>query len=376
MAIILAMIKKEFLQIRRDTRTLAILIFIPCFMLVMFGYALTFDVRNIDMGIWNEDISPQSRELVRAFVSSGYFQLSGAVNSGRECDEQLDREKTRVVMHIPRNWGARLIGLDPLPLQFLVDGSDPNTAVTVNSYITMIMAQQQREWQSQAPILYNTAQPGKSRIDPQPRLWYNPELKSAYYLIPGLIGFILMITAVISTSLSIVREKEKNTFEQIIVSPIHAYQYILGKLIPYIIISIIATIGILIVGHLLFGVGVKGSLLSLALVTLLFLFVCLGIGLFISSVTDSQQVAFMAATIISLLPTFLLSGFVFPIRNMPFFIQWVTYLVPARYYMVCLRDIMLKGSAWHYYVDQIAALFIYGSIILAISIFRLRRNLT
>ena len=211
-------------------------------------------------------------------------------------------------------------------------------------------------------------------IDYRPRVWYNPELRSAKFLVPGLIAFILMVTAVISTSLSVVRESEKNTIEQIIVSRARPIEFIVGKTIPFMIISFIATLVILIASYILFDVAVKGSLLLLLGITLIFLTGCLGLGLLISTVAETQQVAFILAVILTMLPTFLLSGFVFPIRNMPVVIQAITYLIPARYFLVVLRSLILKGVGLGAFYSDVLFLVAFAAIVLAVSAARMKKR--
>jgi ABC-2 type transport system permease protein len=210
-------------------------------------------------------------------------------------------------------------------------------------------------------------------IDYQPRVWYNPELKSAKFLVPGLIAFILMVTAVISTALAVVREREMGTIEQLMVSPVKPLQLILGKTIPYTVISLAATVMILVLGYILFDVSIKGSVLLLALVTIIFLVGALGMGLLISTIAETQQVAFMIAVITTMLPTFILSGFVFPIRNMPWFIQMVTYLIPARYFLVALRAIVLKGVGLGAFWEQLVFMGLFAAAVLAVSSARLKK---
>jgi len=212
-------------------------------------------------------------------------------------------------------------------------------------------------------------------IDFRPRVWYNPELKSTRFLIPGLIGFILLIITVITTSLSIVREKERNTIEQIIVSPISPFELIAGKTLPYIFISLIASILVMLASYILFGIYIKGSYILLFIITLIFLTGTLGMGILISTIAETQQVAFLLSVLSTLLPAFLLSGFVFPIRNMPVAIQVITYVLPVRYYLVVLRNIILKGSGLYAYWDQVLFLIGFAALMLGVSSIRLAKSL-
>ena len=211
-------------------------------------------------------------------------------------------------------------------------------------------------------------------IDFRPRVWFNPELRSPVYLIPGLISLILVVTAVLSTAMSIVREKEHGTMEQLIAAPIHPVQLVIGKTIPYTILSLLIAFMVLMAGSYFFNIEIQGSLWALMLVTFIFLVSCLAMGLLISTIADSQQVAFMLATIITMLPTFILSGFIFPIRNMPLFVQVVTYLIPARYYLLALRGIMLKGTSLGIFLPEIAALVLFASFMLVVSAVRMKKG--
>ncbi|MBU1319616.1 MAG: ABC transporter permease [candidate division Zixibacteria bacterium] len=367
-------IKKELRQISRDRRTLGILLFIPAFMLVMFGYALNFDVRDISLAVCDEDKTSSSREFIESFLHSEYFTLNYSVNDPRELDELLDNGDALVAIVVPIGFSESILAGRTSSVQVLVDGTNPTSASTAVGYATAIV-----QSYSNKIITHSLMRVGRSGvaapIDYRPRIWFNPELKSAKFLIPGLIGFILMVTAVVSTSLSIVREKERGTMEQLTVSPLNPIELILGKTIPYIVISLVATVAILIVGQVLFDVTVKGSYALLLLVTLIYLTACLGLGLLISSISDSQQVAFQIAVMATMLPTFLLSGFVFPIRNMPIVVQAVTYIVPARFFMVALRAIVLKGVGITAFWDQLLYLLAFALLTIGLSSLRMRGTL-
>ncbi len=371
---ILPIVRKEFRQIRRDKRILAVLLFIPGLMLVMFGYALTFDVKHTSMAILDKDQTKTSREFVRLFFVSEYFDRVADLARDDEADKLLDAEQVRVVVVIPRGFSADLAAGDGASVQVLVDGANSNAASTVLGYVGTIIQQYSLQILTEASMRLS----GRSfelPVDFRQRVWYNPELESAKFLVPGLIAFILMVTAVISTAMAVVREREHGTMEQIIVSPIRPVELILGKTIPYTLISLIATVAILIVGYILFGVTIKGSVLLLFLVTVLFLVGGLGMGLLISTLVETQQLAFMIAVIVSMLPTFILSGFVFPIRNMPVVIQAVTYIIPARYFLVALRAIILKGVGIAAFWDQLIFLTVFAVFVLGVSSLRMKRIL-
>jgi len=365
---------KEVRQIKRDKRTLGILLFVPAFMLVMFGYALNFDVKHLSLLVYDEDRSSLSREFIDGFINTEYFDYEYYVDDYSVVGESLDEGKAQVALIIDGSFSDDLKSGKPASVQLIVDGINPTIASAASGYSRAITQNY-----SQQVITRTLIRKGGIEftlpIDYRPRVLFNPELKSAKFLVPGLVGFILMVTAVISTSLSVVREKERGTMEQLTVSPVKPIELIVGKTIPYIVVSLAATIMILALGWLLFGVGIRGSYIDLTVVTLLYLVCSLGLGLLISSIAHSQQVAFMIAVSITMLPTFILSGFVFPIRNMPTFVKIVTYLVPARYFMVALRAIVLKGVGVTAYWDQLIYLLALTVLTLGVSARRLKRQL-
>ncbi len=371
---IIPIVRKEFRQIRRDKRALGVLLFIPSMMLVMFGYALNFDVKHSALAVYDEDNSKTSREFVQLFFHSEYFDYAYHLADLRNMNELLDVEKVRAVIVISPDFSHNIAEGKDVSIQVIVDGANSNAATTVLGYISAIV--QQYSLNVMTKTFYRKGRQQIVRpIDLRPRVWYNPELRSAKFLVPGLIAFILTITAVISTSLAVVREWEMGTIEQIIVSPVKPVELILGKTIPYTIIALIATVIILIAGYLMFDVAIKGSFFWLFIVTFVFLVGSLGLGLLISTIAGTQQVAFMVAVIATMLPTFILSGFVFPIRNMPPIIQAVTYFIPARYFLVALRSIILKGVGPSAFWDQLLFLIGYAVLMLGASSARMKKLL-
>lgn len=368
-------IKKEFRQITRDRGSFAVLLFIPAFMLMMFGYALNFDVRHIKIAVCDRDKSRLSREFINNFIQSEYFDLTYYLEDEDEIDPLMAAERVRVALVIPPDFSRLLYTEENAVVQVIIDGANANAAATTIGYVNMAV-QDYSEKITAREILHSGFNGELQPIDFRPRIWYNPELLSIKFLIPGLIGFIMMIMAVVSTALSVVKEKERGTMEQLIVSPLKPVELIIGKTIPFLCIALTATLVILIVGYALFGVVVKGSFLLLGGVTLIFLVGSLGLGLLISTIAETQQVAFIMSLLMTFLPTFLLSGFVFPIRNMPIVIQAVTYFVPARYFLVALRGIILKGSGLSAFWEQIVFLIIFAFLTIIISSRRLSRELT
>ena len=360
----LAVARKELRQIVRDRRTLVILLVLPVFFLLLYGYALNWDIRHVRIAVDDRDHSAESRSLVSAFVNSGYFDLAAAADD-RTIRALLDRSEVRAILIIPSGLGRAVRTARPIAVQVLLNGDNANTATTVMSYALTIVRSESARYQPTA------AQP---LVSVEPRIWYNPELRSTLFLVPGLIAYITMITAVVSTALSIVREKERGTMEQVRMAPIDAGPFVVGKTIPYFAISLVSALGIVIAAMALFGMPMRGSWLVLLLALSLFLIGALGIGLFISSVADTQQVAFQAAMLASFLPTFMLSGFIFPISSMPPFLQVVTYAVPARYFLRALRAIVLKGTGIETVWQDLAALVGFGLAVLTLAAVRLRRQ--
>ena len=371
---ILPIVRKEFRQIIRDKRILGVLLFFPALMLFAFGYALNFDVKNTRMAVYDEDRSSASRDFIQQFFTSEYFVKVQTLSSKAEINDLLDGEKVRVVLVVPSSFSKDIQRGKSASVQVIVDGANSNAAATVLGYINAMIQQYSLKIMAES-FMRIGGQQITLPIDFQPRVWYNPELKSAKFLVPGLIAFILMITTVVSTALSVVRERELGTMEQIMVSPIKPIELILGKTIPYIIISLIATAVILFLGYILFDVSIKGSIFLLSIMTILFLVGGLVVGMLISTLVETQQLAFMIAVIVSMLPTFILSGFVFPIRNMPAIIQGITYLIPARYFLVALRAIILKGAGVSAFWDQAIFLTIYAAVMIGISSLRMRKFL-
>lgn len=335
-------IKKEFRQVLRDRRSLGALLVIPAFMLVMFGYALNYDVKHIALAVLDQDQSTESRAFAAKFFHSEYFDRVDAARIPAEIEGALQSQQASAAIVITRGFGRSLVRHERTSIQVIVDGANATAATVTVGYVTAITQQYAARIEIESvPQSYRAA--FGPPVDFRPRIWYNPELKSAKFLVPGLIGFILLISTVISTSMSIVREREKGTMEQINVSPIMPIELLIGKTAPYILISLVSTVLVLVTGNLLFDVVVRGSYLWLFVATLLFILCGLGIGMFVSTVSSTQEEAFMLSVTVSLLPTFMLSGFTFPIANMPEIIQGLTYINPARYFLSSIRVIILKG---------------------------------
>lgn len=377
MATVLAVARKEFRQISRDRRTLTILVFVPAFFLLVFGYALNFDVRNIGLAVEDRDGSSDSRALVAAFVNSGYFNLAGAVYDVRDAEAMLDRNQARAVLVIPEGFGRTLATGGTVPVQVIVNGDNANTATAVVGYATGILQTASAELSGVTRLAASSFTGAGSPLLPislEPRIWYNPELRSALFLIPGLIAYLTMLMSVTSTALSIVREKESGTLEQVRMAPVGTFPFILGKTAPYFALSLGSAALVFLASQVLFGLPMRGSWLSLTAVLSIYLLGALATGLLVSTIADTQQVAFQIALLVSLLPTLMLSGFIFPIASMPDFLQGVTRVVPARYFLVALRGIVLKGTPALHLLPQFGALAVYAAVMLGLSSLRLARE--
>jgi ABC-2 type transport system permease protein len=366
----LAVARKEMRQIGRDRRTLLILLFVPAFFLLVYGYALNFDIRNVRIAVQDNDRSTASRDVISSFVNSGYFDLYGEVMNDDEISRVLDRNDVRAVLLIPARFGSDVAAGHPTSVQFIVNGDNANTATTVVGYARGLLSATSARYELQARL----GSPRGPLVTVEPRVFYNPELRSTLFLVPGLIAYIAMLTAVVSTALSIVREKEVGTMEQVRMSPIGPVPYILGKTIPYFVVSLISAMSIVVAAMVLFDMPMRGSWVVLLGVVSLFLVGALGFGLLISSIADTQQVAFQLALLTSFLPTLMLSGFIFPISSMPEFLQLVTRIVPARYFLVALRGIVLKGVGPEAFWSDLVALGIFAVAILGLASLRLGRQ--
>jgi ABC-2 type transport system permease protein len=360
-----AVARKELRQIARDRRTLLILVFVPAFFLFLYGYALNFDIRHIALAVEDRDQTAESRALVAAFEGSPYFDVVARLTPGAGAEALIDRGAARAALVIPGRFAEQLGRGETTTVQVIVDGDNANTATTVVAYVTTLL--REAEVRLLGPIEAATAAVA-------PRIWYNPELRSTVFLVPGLIAFIAMITAVISTSLSIVREKEHGTMEQIRMAPLSMPAFVIGKTLPYLALSQIGATAIVIAAMVFFRLPMHGNWLSLSLVIALFLIGALGTGVLISTVADSQQVAFQAAALVAMLPTLILSGFIFPIASMPVPLQYISALVPARYFLTALRGIVLKGQPLDALLEPIGALCLYAAAVLSLAALRMSRR--
>ena len=370
----LAIFKKEFRQISRDPLSLGLLILVPALLLVLYGYALSFDVKHIPLAVLDEDRTPESRQFLDSLFENPYFDRRLDLSRRADAAPILVRGRVRAVLNIPAGFTARLHRGQPALAQLLVDGADATSAGTATGYMDALAERLTREARARTALRSGRAlTAGVVRLEP--RIWFNPELDSSHFLVPGLVGMLLMISAVIATSLSIVRERERETLEQLLVSPVRPHELILGKTLPYVVVCLVTMGMILALGRILFGIHVQGSFLLLGAATLAFLFAALGMGMLISSVTRSQQVAFQMATLLTLLPSIILSGLIFRIQIMPLPIQGLTFLVIPRHFVVILRGIILKDAGFMALWPSFAALVFLGLLFNLLAFRNLRKVL-
>jgi len=368
-----AMLIKEFIQAFRDPRMRITLFVIPALQTVIFGYAVNMDVKNIPTAILDRDNSSESRELMAMMVSSGHFRLKERIGSGAEAKNLLDRGTVRVVLVIEHGFAETVRRGDVAMAQVLLDGSDSNTAGVVMGYLARLVGTYNTNLQGAYAARHLGLPPRAGRVELASRAWFNANLESPPFYIPAVIANILFIMTMLLSSMAVVREKEIGTIEQVIVTPIRKGEFILGKTLPFVLIGYIDVALISLVGWMVFDVPVRGSLWLLFLATTLFLMSSLGIGLLISTVSRTQQQAMMSAFFI-IFPAMLLSGFAFPIENMPEPVQWLTLLNPLRYYMVIIRGIFLKGVGIGALWQQLAVLALIGLTVLMVAVGRFRKT--
>ncbi len=368
------MVIKEFIQTFRDKRNWMLLFGTPLIQLFIFGYIVTTDVNNIPTALYDLDKSPESRELVRRLQASGYFTIDYYVRSPDEIRELLDRGKVICAIQIDNRFSRDIAAKRTAEVQVIVDGTDSNTALIAMNYASKIIAGYAADVSS--PGMRSRMVPMRipSQIDFRTRVWYNPDLKSRNYNVPGVIASIIMIMCLMLTSMAIVREREVGTMEQLMVTPIRPFELMLGKTIPFAIISFFDMMLVTAFGVLWFAITIKGALVFLFLGTSVYLLSTLGIGLFLSTILKTQQQALMATMFFNM-PAMLLSGFMFPIENMPEAFQYVTYLNPLRYFLIIIRGIFLKGSGMDVLWPQMVALLALGVAIITISSLRFRKRL-
>ena len=370
---LMSIIRKEFIQIFRDPRTLALIIVMPMIQLFLLGYAATTDVKNISLAVWDQSRSPQARALLDAFRSANYFSIDYFVGSDQEYRELIESGDARAALIIPPDYEQRLIEGNA-QVSLVLDGSDAtvggtalNTARLIGqSYATKVLSEQAAL--TGRPSSFNPP------LEVRTQVWYNPDLIAAYFNVPGVIGMILYFITTLLTASAIVRERERGTIEQLIVTPIRSWELVVGKILPYSILALVDMVEVLVIGHWWFKVPIKGDLGLVFALSGLFLISSLGIGIFASTVANTQQEAFITV-MVTMLPSIFLSGFFFPIEAMPRFLQYVSAIVPLRYYLVIIRALLLKGVGLSALQDEVLALTIFAVVIMGIAAMRFRKRL-
>jgi len=368
MSRILAVMKKEVLQMARDRMTLALVFMIPLVQLLLFGYAIQTEVKHISTVVFDQSLTAESRDMLSSFSASGYFNVSSAAGSYDEVTQKIDSGQAKVGIIFPPDFADNVRSGISAPLQVIVDASDnmvANQAIAIANSIGLIKSQE---------VLFNKMHLSGAPYDVRVRPWYNPDGITAYYMVPAILGIIVTLTMMILTAVAIVRERERGTLEQLMVTPIKSYEMMIGKIVPYIVMGYMQITVALVVGVLVFGVPIRGSLLQLYLLTLFFITASLGLGLMISNIAKNQMQAFQLSFFV-MLPSILLSGFLFPRDAMPRIIYYISAIIPLTYYLDIIRGIILKGIGYQYLMGQVTVLLVFSLIFLTISILKFKKKI-
>jgi ABC-2 type transport system permease protein len=364
------LVRKEFIILLRDERNRRVLILAPLIQILLFGYVVNYDIKNIRVAVIDQARTKESRTLIDSFQGSKIFRITDYPKDQKELEELLLKSRVDLGIKIPPDMGSRVREGETAEVQILADGSMSNMAAIRISYTMLVLDRFNRNMIRELK--------GQSldygHIDARIRSWYNPNMDSQNFFVPGIVAFVVMLISLLLTSIAVIREREQGTMEQLIVSPIRPGELIMGKTIPYIIISVIQMVVVTIFAKFWFSIPIAGSLILMFIATCLFLLSTLGVGLFISTVSSTQQQAMMT-TFFFILPSFMFSGFVFPIANMPIVIQWITFLNPLRYFLVILRGIFLKGVGLHILWPQYLGLAILGTMLFAGAVTRFHKRM-
>ena len=371
-----ALLKKEFIQMRRDKGTLILMLILPVIQLLIFGFAINLDVKNLPTAIYDSDKTQESRALITKFQNSQYFSIKYNVDSAKDVATLIDKGEVKAAIVIPHDYARKIYRHESSEVQVVLDASDPTTASSalnaaqaIGKMLSIGIIQGRLESSGSAVSFKDEP------IDIKPRPWYNPNLVTSNFMVPGLLGIILTLTMVLVTSMALVREKERGTIEQLIVTPIKTWELMLGKIVPYIFIAYIQITVAIIVGYFIFHVPITGSLLLLYALTIPFMLAALGLGMLISTIAKTQDQALLMSFGI-LLPTILLSGFIFPRHSMPLFFNLIGYLIPATYYLEILRGIIMKGVGISYLYQQTLLLMLYAVVVIMLGIHRFKKKLS
>ena len=375
MKIIINIIIKEFLQLKRDPRLFGIIFISPVLQLILLGYAANLDINNINTIVYDQDKTVTSRDLIEKFQSSGYFSVNNYVDNYNQITDLINKGDDLWALVIPNDFEKKLQRNEQVKLQALFDGSDGNKAGIAFGYVTGIVSNYSQNILLQMQNKMGVKKAISGSVVSELRVWYNPDLRTRNFMLPGIMGLILTIITTTLMAMAIVKEREIGTLEQIIVTPIKPAQLIIGKTIPFVILGFIDIFLVMGVIVFWFGIPIRGDFFYLIFASFIYVLSSLGLGLFISTVSKTQQQAFMVAMFGILLPMNFLSGFAFPIENMPGWIQPITYLIPLRYYITILRGVILKGDGLFQLIPQTVALLGIGILILALSSLRFRKRL-
>ncbi|NLX00952.1 MAG: ABC transporter permease [Syntrophomonadaceae bacterium] len=365
----LSIIKKEFLQMKRDRLTLALIFMIPLVQLLLFGYAIQTEVKHIPTVVFDQSLSSSSRDMLEAFGASGYFDITHGAASYEEVNRYIDSGQAQVGIIFPPDFARQVHRGVPATVQVIVDASDSmvaNQAIAIANSIGLIKSQQ---------VLFQKTRISSPPYDIRVRPWYNPDGITAYYMVPAILGIIVTMTMVIITAVAIVREREQGTLEQLMVTPVKPLELMIGKIVPYIVLGYLQITVALLVAVLVFQVPIRGSLLQLYLLTLFFITASLGLGLMISNLAQTQMQAFQMSFFV-MLPSILLSGFLFPRAAMPKIIYFISFVIPLTYYLDIIRGIVLKGIGFNYLIGQVTSLLVFSLVVLSISVLKFRKTVS
>lgn len=367
-----AICRKEFLQIKRDPRSLAMAFTLPVILIILFGYALTLDIDHVPVVVWDQDNTQISRDFILNFRDSRYFNIVGYADKYSTLQDYIDRRWALMAMVIPKDFSRYIQSEQPAPIQLLVDGSDSNTATIAIGYVNSIVGGYNVRYIKK--VLARKGVKYVMPVDWQPRIWFNPDLESRNFIIPGLIAIIMMSISALLTSLTFCREWERGTMEQLISTPVRKGELIMGKFIPYFVIGFIDLVIIVAMGQFMFHVPLRGSLVLLFLLSGVFLSGALALGMFISIVARNQLMAVQMAILATMLPAVLLSGFVYAIFNMPVVIQFITHFIPARYFIVILKGIYLKGVGITVLWGQVVFLILFSVLMILLANIKFKKR--
>lgn len=362
---IFGIIRKEFIHIIRDPRTLMIIIVMPIMMIILYGYAITLDIKNIDFGVIDRANTPESRALIDKFAENKFFVLHKGEIKLKDIEHHFYRRDIKMLLVIPRDFSRTLHTQRATDVQIIIDASDSNVGNYINNYARVLLGAFNREHSGTLPVAFTI----------EPRILYNPDMKSSFFFVPGLVALILMLISALLTSITISREKETGTMEQILVSPVRPLEILVGKVVPYIGLGLLNAALILVSAKVLFAVPYRGNLLLLFGLTLIFIFTALAFGLMISTVAKNQQIAMLVTLMATILPTIMLSGFIFPIPSMPRPLQLISYVIPATHYLVIIRGVLLKGVGMAALLRPTLILSAIGAVILTAATIRFNTRL-